>query len=107
MNGILVQWCAYLSGSGDHIVKDAFPGLVFDYFFGLFGYSASHTLPGEEGLTPNPGGLDNAGDELDPLTISEGVEIAVELRGLDVLNIVVCHTGSVFEVVLRNSLEKA
>ena len=80
---------------------------MFDYFFGLFGYSASHTLPVEEGLTPNPGGLDNAGDELDPLTISEGVEIAVELRGLDVLNIVVCHTGSVFEVVLRNSLEKA
>ena len=82
------------------------PGLVLDNLFRVFGYTAGHTLPVEESLPPDTGQFGYAGHELDPLPIGKSVKKGVELRGLNMLYIVVRH-ALIFEVVLFNSLEKA
>lgn len=63
--------------------------LVLYYLFGVFGNPASHTLPVEESLTPYSGAACNVRDELDPLPLGEGVEEGVQLRSLDMLDVIV------------------
>lgn len=86
--------------------EDALPGLFFYYFFGVFGYAAGHTLPVEEGLSPDTGQFGYAGHELDPLPIGKGVKKCVELCGLNMLYIVVRHRELFIEVVLFCTLQQ-
>ena len=65
-----------------------FSGFMFYYLLALFGNTASHTLPVEKRLTFYPGFLHYRCDELDPLTIGEGVEIGVELCSLNVFDLI-------------------
>ena len=61
--------------------------------FGVFRYAARHALPVKKSLPFYAGHLNNTSNKLDPLTISEGVEVAIELRCLNMFNIIVCHTA--------------
>ena len=89
---------------GECICKNTLSGFVLYYMFGVFRYAARHALPVKKSLPLYAGHLNNTSNKLDPLAISESVEVAIELRCLNMFNIIVCHTDSVVEVVLLGSL---
>lgn len=80
-------WLTRLSFWG---CKYDLPGFTFDYLLGLLRDSTSHSLPIHEGLAFHSDTLNDRGNEVDPLSVVEGVEIGVKLLRLGVLGFVGC-----------------